>query len=50
MRKILIGVGIVAVIFLAFRFCEFKKEEDSIEYDTNLIQQQIVNVGKLIFT
>lgn len=50
MRKILIGVGIVAVIFLAFRFCEFKKEEDSIEYDTNLIQQQIVNVGKLIVT
>jgi len=50
MRKILIGVGIIVLTILAFRFCEFKKEEDSITYDTNLIQQQIVNVGKLIVT
>lgn len=50
MRRILIGVGIIAIIILAFRFCEFKKSEESVTYDTNLIQQQIVNVGKLVVT
>lgn len=39
------------IIILAFRFCEFKKDDKStIEYDTNLIQERIVNVGKLIVT
>lgn len=39
------------VIILAFKFCEFKKEdESSLDYNTNLIQQQIVNVGKLVVT
>jgi len=50
MRRILLFAGIAVAIFLAFRFCEFKKSEDTITYDTNLIQQQIVNVGKLIVT
>ncbi|MBA9072690.1 lipopolysaccharide export LptBFGC system permease protein LptF [Flavobacterium gossypii] len=51
MRRILIFVGIVVVIILAFRFCEFKKGDSAtIEYDTNLIQERIVNVGKLIVT
>lgn len=50
-RRILIGAGIIIVVFLLFKFCEFKKEEDStIDYNTNLIQQQIVNVGKLVVT
>lgn len=51
MRRILIFAGIVLAIILAFRFCEFKKDDSStVEYDTNLIQERIVNVGKLIVT
>ena len=50
MRRILIGIGVVIAVILLFRFCEFKKGDDEIEYNTNLIQQQIVNVGKLIVT
>ena len=51
MRRILLIIGVVVVIFLAFRFCEFKKGDGgTIEYDTNLIQERIVNVGKLIVT
>lgn len=51
MRRILLFVGIAVLIFLAFRFCQFKKDDGaSIEYGTNLIQERIVNVGKLIVT
>lgn len=50
MRRILIGLVIIGAIILLFRFCEFKKSDDSIDYNTNLIQQQIVNVGKLVVT
>ncbi|TPD65748.1 DUF4230 domain-containing protein [Flavobacterium microcysteis] len=51
MRRILIYAGVVVLVILAFRFCEFKKDDSStIEYDTNLIQERIVNVGKLIVT
>lgn len=51
LKRILIGAGIILVIFLLFRFCQFKKDDDSdISYNTNLIQQQIVNVGKLVVT
>jgi hypothetical protein len=50
-NRIIAGVGIVIAIFLLFKFCEFKKEDNStIDYNTNLIQQQIVNVGKLVVT
>lgn len=50
-RRILLVAGIVVVIVLLFKFCDFKKEDDStMEYNTNLIQQQIVNVGKLVVT
>lgn len=43
--------GIVLGVVLLFRFCEFKKGESSaVEYNTNLLQQQIVNVGKLVVT
>ncbi|WP_432222210.1 DUF4230 domain-containing protein [Flavobacterium sp. TMP13] len=49
-RKILLFSAIVVVILLAFRFCEFKKDDTStIDYN-NLIQEQIVNVGKLVVT
>ena len=51
LKKIVIGAGILVVIVLLFKFCEFKKEDNStLDYNTNLIQQQIVNVGKLIVT
>jgi Protein of unknown function (DUF4230) len=50
-NRILIGIGFSVVIFLLFKFCDFKKtDSSSIEYNTNLIQQQIVNVGKLVVT
>lgn len=50
-RRILLGAGIIVVIVLLFKFCEFKKEDNStLDYNTNLIQQQIVNVGKLVVT
>jgi len=49
-RIIIVIVAIVS-IFLLFKFCDFKKEDEStIDYNTNLIQQQIVNVGKLVVT
>jgi uncharacterized membrane protein YfhO len=51
LKRILIGAVLVVAIVLAFKFCEFKKEDDStMDYNTNLIQQQIVNVGKLVVT
>lgn len=51
MRKIILIVAIILAILLAFRYCEFKDRGDStLENDTALIQQQIVNVGKLIVT
>ena len=49
-RIVLIVLGLLTIFFL-FKFCEFKKEDTStIDYNSNLIQQQIVNVGKLIVT
>lgn len=50
MKRILIGVGVIIAIILLFRFCDFKKDESNIEYNSNLIQQQILNVGKLVVT
>ncbi|MFV5688503.1 DUF4230 domain-containing protein [Flavobacterium sp. ZT3R25] len=51
LRRILIGIGVIVGIFLLFKFCDFKKNDDEdISYNTNLIQQQIVNVGKLVVT
>ncbi|MDR7212485.1 DUF4230 domain-containing protein [Flavobacterium piscis] len=51
LKKILVGAAVIIAIILAFKYCEFKKDDDStIDYNTNLIQQQILNVGKLIVT
>ena len=51
LKRILMAAAGIAVIFLLFRFCEFKKADtSSTEFNTNLIQQQIVNVGKLVVT
>ena len=50
-KRLLIGIGVIVGIILLFKFCEFKKDDESdINYNTNLIQQQIVNVGKLVVT
>ena len=51
LRRILIGIAVIGGIFLLFKYCDFKKnEEQDITYNTNLIQQQILNVGKLVVT
>jgi lipopolysaccharide export LptBFGC system permease protein LptF len=51
LKRIIVGAVIVVAILLAFKYCEFKKGDDStLDYNTNLIQQQIVNVGKLVVT
>lgn len=50
MKRILIGVAIIVGVILLFKFCDFKKDESDIEYNSNLIQQQILNVGKLVVT
>ena len=50
MKRILIGAGVIIAVVLLFKFCDFKKDESNIEYNTNLIQQQILNVGKLVVT
>jgi lipopolysaccharide export LptBFGC system permease protein LptF len=51
LKRIIVGTVIVVAILLAFKYCEFKKgDESSLDYNTNLIQQQIVNVGKLVVT
>ena len=50
-RRILIGIAVIGGIFLLFKYCDFKKNDDEdITYNTNLIQQQILNVGKLVVT
>jgi lipopolysaccharide export LptBFGC system permease protein LptF len=51
LRRIGIGIAVIIGIFLLFKYCDFKKNDDQdISYNTNLIQQQIVNVGKLVVT
>ncbi|MDR6966392.1 lipopolysaccharide export LptBFGC system permease protein LptF [Flavobacterium arsenatis] len=50
MKRILIGVAIIVGVILLFKFCDFKKDESNIEYNSDLIQQQILNVGKLVVT
>lgn len=51
LKRILIGIGVIVGIFLLFKYCDFKKNDDQdITYNTNLIQQQILNVGKLVVT
>ena len=51
LKKIVLASGIIVAVVLLFKFCEFKKSDESTQnYNSNLIQQQIVNVGKLIVT
>ena len=51
LRRLLVFMGMIVAVVLSFKYCEFKKRDDSaIDYNTNLIQQQIINVGKLVVT
>ncbi|WP_317196876.1 DUF4230 domain-containing protein [Flavobacterium coralii] len=49
-KKILLFIAAALVIFLLFRYCEFKDDETTVIEETTLIQQQIKNVGKLVVT
>lgn len=51
MRKILIGAIIVLLALLAIQyFGDIKTEKERLEADTELIQEQLRNVGKLVVT
>ena len=48
-NRIIVAFISIVLIVLLFKFCDFKKQDtSSLESNTNLIQQQIVNVGKLV--
>lgn len=49
-KKILVGAVVILAIFLAFRYCELKKDNTTEIEETALIQEQIKNVGKLVVT
>jgi hypothetical protein len=50
-NRIIIAIVALVSIVLVFKFCDFKKGDNStLDYNTNLIQQQIINVGKLVVT
>lgn len=50
-NKIIISIFLVILTLLLFKFCEFKStDSSSLENSSDLIQQQILNVGKLIVT
>lgn len=49
-RKWAVLILLALVLFFGYKFFTTKSETSSIEYDTNLIQQQIKNVGKLVVT
>ncbi len=51
MKKVLIGVVTVVIVFLVFKTCSDAKESKTIlQENSMLIQQQIANVSKLIVT
>lgn len=50
-KRLIVFFALIAAVALSFKYCEFKKGDDSdMEYNTDLIQQQILNVGKLVVT
>ncbi len=51
MRKILFGVIITLIILFTFKYCGDKKQETLLlKESSTLIQEQILNVGKLVVT
>lgn len=49
-RKWILVLIVSFLLFWIFNYFTKSKESSTIEYDTNLIQQQIKNVGKLVVT
>jgi hypothetical protein len=49
-RKWILVLIVAFLLFWIFNYFTKSKESSTIEYDTNLIQQQIKNVGKLVVT
>jgi hypothetical protein len=50
LKKIAIAAALAVLIYLAFRYCEFKDDNTTTIDETALIQEQIKNVGKLVVT
>ena len=51
LKKLVVFIGLIVTVVLLFKFCEFKKADDATTIDSaGLIQQQILNVGKLVVT
>lgn len=50
-KRFIVFIALIATVVLLFKYCEFKKGDDSTTVDgSGLIQQQILNVGKLVVT
>lgn len=49
-RKWVILLLVALVLFFGYKFVTSSESNSTVEYDTNLIQQQIKNVGKLVVT
>ena len=49
-RKWVFVFLLATIVYLVYQLYTKKDDSSSIEYNTNLIQQQIVNVGKLVVT
>lgn len=50
LRKWVILILIALVLFFGYKYFTSKSDSSTVEYDTNLIQEQIKNVGKLVVT
>lgn len=49
-RKWIVLLLVGLVLFFGYNYFSSKGDSSTVEYDTNLIQQQIKNVGKLVVT
>lgn len=50
-KRFIVFIALIATVALLFKYCDFKKGDDSTAVDSSgLIQQQILNVGKLVVT
>lgn len=49
-RKWVFVVLLAVIVYLAYQLISKKDDSSTLDYNTNLIQQQIVNVGKLVVT
>jgi lipopolysaccharide export LptBFGC system permease protein LptF len=50
-KRLIVFIALIVTVALLFKYCDFKKGDDSTAIDSSgLIQQQILNVGKLVVT